>query len=287
MSRVAYPVVMTTGIGLFYLFGALGWSSTIAAYTAIAVGALGIATIEVWHPYRQSWHIKPVEAANDLAFLVLIQILLPTMLSLAAVNALEAGVSRQDWSINSLWPQHLPIAIQALLMLIGGDALRYWLHRASHHWTLLWRFHAVHHSPHRLNWLNTSRFHPFDKTAQFFGDSLPFIVFGVNSDVLSLYFVFYALNGFFQHSNCNVQLGWLNYVIAGPELHRWHHSVVITESNQNFGNNLIIWDWIFGTRFLPSNRVVGKLGLINRDYPSGFAAQLSTPFRGRLDQNSS
>ena len=49
---------------------------------------------------------------------------------------------------------------------------------------------------------------------------------GVSGDVLAGYFTFYAVNGFYQHSNCLVWLGRLNYVISGPELHRWHHSML-------------------------------------------------------------
>ena len=103
-------------------------------------------------------------------------------------------------------------------------------------------------------------------------------------EVLAAYFVFYAVNGFFQHSNCDVRLGPLNYIVSGPELHRWHHSEFAEESDTNFGNNLIIWDLLFGSRFLPANREVGRLGLVNRDYPSGFLAQMKSPFLPGLDK---
>ena len=115
-------------------------------------------------------------------------------------------------------------------------------------------------------------------------DALPFVVLGVSPEVLALYFVFYGLNGFFQHCNIEMRMGFLNYIISGPELHRWHHSKFGEESNNNYGNNLIIWDLLFGTWFLPSDREVGDLGLINRNYPLGFMHQLGTPFVGGLDK---
>ena len=148
----------------------------------------------------------------------------------------------------------------------------------------MWRYHAVHHSPHRLYWLNVGRFHPIEKAVQFGVDTLPFALLGVSTEVLAAYFVFYAVNGFFQHSNCDVRLGPLNYLVSGPELHRWHHSEFAEESDTNFGNNLIIWDLVFGTRFLPADREVGRLGLVNRDYPLGFLAQMTTPFVPGLDK---
>ena len=143
---------------------------------------------------------------------------------------------------------------------------------------VLWRFHVVHHSPHRLYWLNVGRFHPLDKAGQYVFDALPFVLLGVSSEVLAAYFVFYAINGFFQHSNCWVALGPLNFIVSGPELHRWHHSVLPAESDRNFGNNLILWDILFGTRFLPKDRAVETLGLRNRAYPMGFLAQMKAPF---------
>ena len=111
-------------------------------------------------------------------------------------------------------------------MLLIADFGRYWLHRAFHKFGLMWRFHAVHHSPRRLYWLNVGRFHPIEKAVQYVFDALPFTLVGVSGDVLAGYFTFYAVNGFYQHSNCLVWLGRLNYVISGPELHRWHHSML-------------------------------------------------------------
>jgi sterol desaturase/sphingolipid hydroxylase (fatty acid hydroxylase superfamily) len=112
--------------------------------------------------------------------------------------------------------------LQAAMMLLAADFGRYWLHRAFHRYQFMWSYHAVHHSPHRLYWLNVGRFHPFEKAAQLALDTMPFAVMGVGREVLASYFVFYAVNGFFQHSNCDVRLGPLNDVISGPELHRWH-----------------------------------------------------------------
>ena len=95
-----------------------------------------------------------------------------------------------------------------------------------------------------------------------------------------------AITGFFQHSNCRVKLGPLNYVVNGPELHRWHHSEFIEESDHNYGNALIVWDVIFKTRFLPEGRDVGLIGLMNRSYPMGYLRQMATPFIRGMDKRS-
>jgi sterol desaturase/sphingolipid hydroxylase (fatty acid hydroxylase superfamily) len=64
-------------------------------------------------------------------------------------------------------------------------------------------------------------------------------------------------------------------------LHRWHHSKLIEESDTNFGNNVIVWDLLFGTWFLPKDRHVGVLGLFNPDYPTSFWGQLKAAFAKR------
>ena len=78
--------------------------------------------------------------------------------------------------ISRLWPHAWPIWIQAVLMVLVVDLLRYWLHRASHENDTLWRLHSVHHSVEQLYWLNTARFHPIEKALQMSLDSLPFLL---------------------------------------------------------------------------------------------------------------
>ena len=155
-----------------------------------------------------------------------------------------------------------------------------------HEFNGLWKFHAVHHASDKLYTMNVGRFHPLDKTIQFLGDSLPFLLLGVSSEIFAAYFVFYAINGFYQHSNADVKLGFLNWIVAGPELHRWHHSTTIAEGHANYGNNLIIWDSFFGTRFLPPERTVSEVGIGNKQWPKGFFSQIIAPLTHPTDQES-
>ena len=127
-------------------------------------------------------------------------------------------------------------------MVLAVDLLRYWLHRFAHENDTLWRLHSVHHSVEQLYWLNTARFHPIEKTLQMSLDSLPFLLLGVHEQVLALYYIAYAANGFFQHCNVHVRYGPLNYIVGSAETHRWHHSRVPRESNANYGNTVIVWD---------------------------------------------
>ena len=278
VAVASYPGIVALGFIAYGVFLALGWAPTLASSTAVVIGA-GLVTLhEVRIPYRREWHPSASDVRSDGLFLALVQFALPRVLALTLVIALADLLEGAGLTVDGFWPHGWVVAAQVCLMLALADLPRYWLHRAFHRFAPMWRLHSVHHSPHRLYWLNVGRFHPIEKLIQYTVDTLPFALLGVSQEVLAAYFVFYAINGFFQHSNCDVRLGFLNYIVSGPELHRWHHSELPEESNHNFGNNLIIWDALFGTRFLPERREVGELGLLNRLYPLGFLAQMRTPF---------
>ncbi len=280
----AYPTVLVASLlGNMSLFRE-GEDFLPSTYLPVTLGTLVVILLEKTLPYRGEWRPSRREVVQDSTFLAVVHVLFPKLLSMATVFVLFDLFKGQGWVLHLWWPHGWAVPAQTILMVLVVDGLRYWLHRISHEWPPLWRFHAVHHSPHRLYSLNVGRFHPIDKALQFVFDALPFIALGVNEEVLSLYFVWYAVNGFFQHSNVDVRLGFLNYLVSGPELHRWHHSMWKKESNHNYGNHLIVWDIVFGTRYLPQDRAVGALGLLNRRYPSGFAEQMTAPFVPHLDE---
>ncbi len=274
----AYPFVLALSLTLHFLLLENQFGVQVAAYGPVVIGALAVAGLEWIYPYRKQWCADRQELAQDAVYMALIQGVLPKILAVTATLLLAQILGAQKLVVQGWWPTHWPVPLQMLIMMVLADGVRYWLHRWAHEWEPLWRFHAVHHSPHKLYWLNVGRFHPIDKGLQVFLDTLPFILLGVNEEVLGLYIACYAVNGFFQHCNIDVRLGILNYLVSGPELHRWHHSMLKTESNHNYGNNLIIWDLIFGSWYLPKERDVQELGLVNREYPTVFLKQMTVPF---------
>lgn len=60
------------------------------------------------------------------------------------------------------WMAAVPLMIKFPLAMLVGDIGSYWGHRWSHEWPFLWRFHKVHHQAEHVDWLVTSRAHPFD-----------------------------------------------------------------------------------------------------------------------------
>lgn len=281
---VAYPLGVGIAIMLHIAMQSSGSNILLSTYVPVFLAAGLISLFEFYFPNLQLWRPKIDDVKNDAIYMLVVQVILPKILTFLFAIFLLRIVHSNELSITSYWPHELPVWLQAILMILIADFFRYWFHVASHKNSFLWRFHAVHHSPKKLYWMNTGRFHPIEKGTQFLLDALPFIILGISESVLALYFVFYAVNGFYQHSNIKLKFGILNYLISTAELHRWHHSRVESESNSNYGNNTIIWDLMFGTRFLPDNKNIEHIGLKNKEYPLSFLEQLKTPFVGGVDK---
>jgi sterol desaturase/sphingolipid hydroxylase (fatty acid hydroxylase superfamily) len=181
----------------------------------------------------------------------------------------------------TLWPTNWPFIGQLALALLMGEFATYWIHRFQHEWPLLWRFHATHHSANRLYWLNAARFHFLDIFMNTVVVTIPLIALGAEPALFVLFALFSTVHGIFQLANMKLVLGPLNWIFSMAELHRWHHSKLMEESNTNSGQNLSIWDTLFGTRYLPSDREPpADIGLTwPKNFPMTFAAQVMAPVR--------
>ncbi len=211
---VIYPATMAGAYGLFALLQSAGASLVVSTYTPILLAAAAVTALERLYPYRRDWQPPTGEVATDLGFMLVVQLAWPPLVSLGFMLALVAPARALDLPVQAWWPHAWPLWMQALLMVLAVDFLRYWLHRFSHENDTLWRLHAVHHSVEQLYWLNTGRFHPLEKTLQMSLDSVPFLLMGVAPEVLALYYLSYATNGFFQHCNIDLRYGVLNYVVG-------------------------------------------------------------------------
>src|SRR5262249_41019595 len=141
-----------------------------------------------------------------------------------------------------LWPAAWPLPAQLGLALLLGELPMYWYHRFVHANSLAWRLHATHHSAPRLYWLNGLRGHPLDLVLGLAAYQLPLAFLGAGEPVLVLVAGFVGIHGLLQHSNVHHRVGPLNWIVSSAELHRWHHSRVLAEANNNFGHHLVVWD---------------------------------------------
>ncbi len=267
-----------------------GWHVALATYVPVALLGLAYLLAEHWIPYRREWNTPVGDIGTDVLSGAIAYVLIPRLfgpLYWAALAGVTASLAERAGG--SLWPGHWPLWAQLILLLLAGDAGRYWGHRLAHEIPLLWRFHAVHHSPGRLWFFNAVRQHPVDKLWFMASELLVPILLGASGEVLSLYFAVTAVCGFAQHTNADLRLGPLYWVFNVVEMHRWHHSRNPAESDHNYGNNLIVYDRLFGTCFHPEARGerqgVGPIGLLNPNYPRRYWGQLLAPFRrGQLDK---
>lgn len=275
---VIYPATMAGAYGLFAALRGMGASLVVSTYIPILLTAALVTGFELLRPYRRDWQPPASEVTIDLAFMAVVQLAWPPLVSLLFTLAIVDPARALQLPAQAWWPHLWPVWAQTVLMILTVDLLRYWLHRFAHENDTLWRLHAVHHSVEQLYWLNTGRFHPIEKVLQMALDSLPFVLMGVEPAVLSLYYLSYATNGFFQHCNIELRYGVLNYIVGSAETHRWHHSRIPREANANYGNTVIMWDLLFGTWFLPRDRAIKDLGL-SHPLPKSFWRLLGAPFR--------
>ena len=280
-SRVVFPLMLVVAFG-----GALwGLESGVPAARILLTASIGsiiaVVILERVLPYRADWNRSSGDLVTDSAYL-------PTTV---AVNGLiEPGVTVVGALIggwlsrtlgSDLWPSTWPLVAQLVLACVVAELFDYWAHRVMHESELLWRLHATHHSAPRLYWLNATRSHPGEMLLRGTVGILPLAILGAGDSVIVLIALVNIVVGLFQHANIDFKLGPLSWIFSVGELHRWHHSQVIDEANRNYGNNFILWDAVFGTRFLPGDRAAPEaLGIGGLDaFPRGYLAQLVAPIR--------
>jgi sterol desaturase/sphingolipid hydroxylase (fatty acid hydroxylase superfamily) len=282
-SWLAFPAILGGTIALaIVLLPHLGTIPTLLI--AQTAGLLAVAISERFLPFRREWNRSHHDVRTDVIHAIVsglgtTQLVRP--LIRAGGVAIAGALSRSLGS--SLWPADWPLVTQLALALVIAEFPQYWLHRWQHEHDLLWRFHATHHSAPRLYWLNAARFHPVDLGLLYAVGYLPLVVLGCPESVIMLFALFDAVFGMLQHCNIDVRLGPLNRIFSMAEPHRWHHSRTLAEANTNYGSNLIVWDLLFGTFFLPRDReppaAIGIADMPN--FPGGYLAQLASPFRWR------
>ena len=242
-----------------------------------------VAIFEHIYPYHRSWNQTRGDISVDARHAIGIGLLIAAITPLVVALGVALGGWLSDRIGIGLWPHEWPLVLQIILVLVIGELPGYWIHRWEHQWDGLWRFHAVHHSAPRLYWLNAGRFHPIDSFITFAPSYLLLVVLGSGELMLAYFGLITAMHGIFQHANIQLRLGPLNWFFSMAELHRWHHSKTVFEANHNYGQTISVWDWVFGTRYLPKDRKPSEdIGIADLPaFPMTWWAQIMSPFRWR------
>ncbi len=166
-----------------------------------------------------------------------------------------------------------PLWLQAIIVLVLSDFLIYWGHRFQHKYDFLWRFHKVHHTTEKLDWLAAHREHPIDSVYTVGIINLPAMLLGFDLEVLAMIVAFRGLWAIYIHSNVRLNIGSLKMLIGSPDLHHWHHDK--ERDRGNYANISPLMDLLFGTYVCPDHEPE-QFG-IKEEFPRSYVGQLLKP----------
>ncbi len=279
LSWLLWPVLY--GLGLFGSYLALNSARPLLAFNAVYLSLfVVIAVLERLMPFESLWLEDDGDTASNLAHTLFTKGLVQIGAALAASLGMATAVVVQPVVAHAtgLWPTAWPLFAQVVLGLVVAELGLYLAHRIAHEWPLFWRFHALHHSVRRLWVVNTGRFHIVDTCFKALLGQVPLYFLGAPLAVFLWISAVTAVTGLLTHCNIVLRTGLLDWVFSTPGLHRWHHSKRLEEGNRNYGENLVLWDLLFGTYYNPARRPPADIGIHGR-IADGFLAQLAQPFR--------
>lgn len=186
-----------------------------------------------------------------IANLVLLAVIAPVVNTLVATGVQKLGFGFID--LRAFGLAGLGGSLVALLVsTFFVDFFYYWFHRALHRNRLLWQMHLLHHSDEHMNALTAQRGHFTEGLIAPFFITLPMaVLFDMPAiDIGVLAVIPYAYQ-FFAHANVRLGFGRFWWLLISPDYHRIHHSIEPRHRDRNFTNWFPVWDWLFGTLYLP------------------------------------
>lgn len=249
------------------------WMILVAVVGSLVFIALGLRYPRFAHPAIRDGMLA------DLSHAVVNGLLLDVPLAIS-LSALAAWIER-NLGATYLGVLHAtPMWVQAAVLLIAGDLVKWTLHMLHHRVPLFWKLHRLHHCTRQMDALSAVRTHPVEvylNRVVFL--SLFVVVAGIDARVVVAYSLVDLLQGLWIHSNTHVRLRWLNFVLSTQEFHHWHHADDPAAQNKNYGGFLSIWDWIFGTAYCPSDRAPSGFGIAEvPSPPTRYRDHLVMPF---------
>lgn len=178
----------------------------------------------------------------------------------------------------------LPHWSQLLILFVVRDFVQWNVHRLLHRVPWLWEFHKVHHSVRQMGFAAHLRYHFMETLVYRSIEYLPLAMIGFGIQDFILVHLFTLTIGHLNHANFYLPLGPLQYLFNSPQMHIWHHAKELPKDSYgvNYGLTLSLWDYLFGTVWMPKNGRDIPLGFEEVDtYPHGFFSQMLKPFKKR------
>ena len=177
-----------------------------------------------------------------------------------------------------------PIWSKFLLLFVVADFIQWNVHRWLHFSPWLWEFHKVHHSVEQMGFAAHLRYHWMEtivyKTVQY----IPLSMIGFGLDDFFVLHLVTILIGHLNHANVKITYGPLKYVLNNPVMHLWHHAKDVPAGTHgvNYGISLSLWDYLFGTAYIPNQNPNERLGFENQEtFPKTFLQQLTHPWNSK------
>ena len=170
---------------------------------------------------------------------------------------------------------------QYLLLFVVADFIQWNVHRMLHHSPWLWEFHKVHHSVEEMGFAAHLRYHWMETVVYKSVQYIPLAMIGFGLDDFFILHLVTIVIGHLNHANVKITYGPLKYVLNNPVMHLWHHAKELPTGSHgvNYGISLSLWDYLFGTAYIPNENANEPLGFENLEsFPKTFWNQLTYPW---------
>ena len=177
-----------------------------------------------------------------------------------------------------------PVWSQFLLLFVVADFIQWNVHRWLHYSPLLWEFHKVHHSVEQMGFAAHLRYHWMETIIYKSVQYIPLSMIGFGLDDFFILHLVTILIGHLNHANVKITYGPLKYVLNNPVMHLWHHAKNIPAGSNgvNYGISLSLWDYLFGTAYIPNQNANEQLGFEDQEtFPKTFLQQLTHPWNNK------
>ncbi len=242
----------------------------------LVVGFLFV-PLERFFPARSEQTVFRAEWQEDMFYYLVSSMLVQVLgfLTLAPSNYVNA---QADLDAVRATIVALPFWLQVVIIMMATDFVQYWVHRAFHTFPVLWRFHAIHHSTKKMDWLAGARMHLIEIAVLRSLTALPMFTLGFKPEAIQGYLLIVYFYSSFIHANIGWKLGFLERFFVTPRFHHWHHGSDRAAIDINYASHFPIYDWLFGTHHLPETEWPEAYGVVGNTVPRGYWKQFIYPF---------
>ena len=248
-----------------------------------------MAACEYMAPRRPQETGRSSRWPSNLGIVVLDTLIVRSFFPTGAV-ALAMLAESKGWGLLNAWG--VPAWCAVPLAVIVLDFTIYLQHVLFHAVPALWRLHRMHHADLEFDVTTGARFHPIEIVLSMVIKLTIIAALGAPAVAVVIFELLLNATAMFNHSNVRLPERAdrvLRRLLVTPDMHRVHHSVVVRETNSNFGFNLPWWDRLFGTyRDQPAaghDAMVIGVDEFRDPAEQRLDRMLTQPFRGGKDHN--